>query len=352
MWAPFISLLATGEGTKLNEDYLKWLTGLGGARLDRCCGWTPIRDLDDKALVAAVRVFEDARKFQGLLGRAVQQLVVNWENTMGVRAPQKTWMGALLLKMNKVWPRFRVHIHSGISWTGAPLLRQETRFSLSRQFQEDLSVGKWQVRQSDLLNSRPRESQHDFFLFHLIQVLGSNRLRGKISSNEPILASETLESPIFPKLPTVNTESFRVLLRTLAGLEDYARVNSHAPTRRQIHPKLHNSTWDRSCLYCFFHHKQHFVDSEWHSFFECPLIHHPRREFLLLTRLESIFENGSSVENLALLIARVREDRRLLNALARFALQVREHREKWFWQLSSEAMKQRLARKLEMYFCI
>ena len=116
---------------------------------------------------------------------------------MGVRAPQKTWMGALLLKMNKVWPRFRVHIHGGISWTGAPLLRQETRFSLSRQFQEDLTVGKWQVRQSDLLNSRPRESQDDFFLFHLIQVLGSNRLRAKISSNEPILTSETLESPIF-----------------------------------------------------------------------------------------------------------------------------------------------------------
>ena len=153
-------------------------------------------------------------------------------------------------------------------------------------------------------------------------------------------------------MPTVNTESFRVLLRTLAGLEDFARVNSHAPTRRQIHPKLHNSTWDRSCLYCFFHHQQHFVDSEWHSFFECPLIQNPRREFILLTRLESIFENGSSVENLALLIARVREDHRLLNALARFALQVREHREKWFWQLSSEAMKQSLARKLEMYFCL
>ena len=56
------------------------------------------------------------------------------------------------------------------------------------------------------------------------------------------------------------------------------------------------------------------------------------------------------MENLALLIARVREDQRLVNALARFALQVREHREKWFWQLSSEAMKQSLARKLDMYF--
>ena len=68
--------------------------------------------------------------------------------------------------------------------------------------------------------------------------------------------------------------------------------------------------------------------------------------------LRVLFLNGSSVESLALLIARVREDRRSVNALARFALQVREHREKWFWQLSSEAMKQSLARKLEMYFCI
>ena len=82
------------------------------------------------------------------------------------------------------------------------------------------------------------------------------------------------------------------------------------------------------------------------------LVHPPRREFILLARLETIFENGSSVENLALLIARVREDQRVVNALARFALQVREHREKWLWQLSSEAKKQRLARKLEMYFCI
>ena len=137
---------------------------------------------------------------------------------MGVRAPQKTWMGALLGQMHKVWPRFRVHLHNGINWTGAPFLRQETRFSLSRQFQEDLRIRKWQVRQSGILNSRPRESQQDFFLFHLIQVLSSGRLREKITLNEPILDTETLQSPIFPELPTLNTESFRVLLRTLAGL--------------------------------------------------------------------------------------------------------------------------------------
>jgi hypothetical protein len=77
------------------------------------------------------------------------------------------------------------------------------------------------------------------------------------------------------------------------------------------------------------------------------LVHPPRREFILLTRLETIFENGSSVENLALLIDRVREDKRLVNALPRFALQVREYREKWFCQLSSEAMKWRLCTLLD-----
>ena len=81
------------------------------------------------------------------------------------------------------------------------------------------------------------------------------------------------------------------------------------------------------------------MDSEWHSFFECPLIHSPRREFSLLTQLESNFENGGSVEKFALLVARVREEKRLVNASARYALQVREHREHWFRQLSSEALK-------------
>ena len=56
----------------------------------------------------------------------------------------------------------------------------------------------------------------------------------------------------------------------------------------------------------------------------------PRREFILLTQLESIFENGSSVEKIALLVARVREENILVNAFARFALPVRENREHWF----------------------
>ena len=162
---------------------MKWLTGLGGARLERCRGWTPIRDLDDKAVVAAMRIFEDARQFQGLLGRAVQQLLLNWENTSGSRACWKTWMGALLGRVNPVWPRFRVHLSHNLSWTGAPRLRVETKFSLARQFQQDLWIHKWQARQGALLASRPRVTQQDYIFFHIIAALGSASLREKRCSN-------------------------------------------------------------------------------------------------------------------------------------------------------------------------
>ena len=72
----------------------------------------------------------------------------------------------------------------------------------------------------------------------------------------------------------------------------------------------------------------------------------------ILTRLDSFFVARSSVEDLALLVARVREDKKLVNALARFALQVQEYRNSWFQQLSSEAMQKSLADKLERCFYI
>ena len=359
MWAPFISMLAVVEGTgddeetrnPVNTAYFKWLTGLGGAKLDRCRGWTSVRELDDKALVAAVRVFEDARKFQGLLGRAVHQLVLNWEHTWDSKRSARTWMGALLSRVRVVWPRFRVQLSHPVSWTGAPMLRVETRFSLARQFHEDLWIHQWRVRQCNVLTLRPRDNQQDFLLFHILAVLGSGSLREKILQQQPVAASDTLSTPIFPELPNVCTASFRMLLRTLAGVADFARTNAHY-RRRATHPRLHNSTWDRSCLYCFYHHQQFYLDSEWHSFLECPLVHSSRREFLLLTKLDCFFEKDCTVENLALLVARIREDRKLVNAFARFARQICDSRECWFRQLSSEATKQQFANMLEMRFNI
>ena len=71
-----------------------------------------------------------------------------------------------------------------------------------------------------------------------------------------------------------------------------------------------------------------------------------------ITKLSTIFENDCSVENFALLVARVREDKHLVNALARFARQIHDSRQCWFRQLSSEATKQRLAVMLETRFNI
>ena len=149
----------------------------------------------------------------------------------------------------------------------------------------------------------------------------------------------------------VCTASFRMLLRTVAGVADFARTNAHY-RRRAAHPRLHKSTWDRSCLYCFYHYQQFYLDSEWHSFLECPLVHSSRREFLLLTKLDCFFEKDCTVENLALLVARIREDRKLVNAFARFARQICDSRECWFRQLSSEATKQQFAEMLGVRFNI
>ena len=63
----------------------------------------------------------------------------------------------------------------------------------------------------------------------------------------------------------------------------------------------------------------------------------------MLTKLETFFEGTSSVEKLALLVARIRDDSSLVNAFARFSLQVQCSRKVWFRRLSSEAKKTELA---------
>ena len=120
----------------------------------------------------------------------------------------------------------------------------------------------------------------------------------------------------------MNTDSFRVLLRTLAGFEDFARTTSHH-TRRNCHLTLRTSHYSRGCLYCCFHHSMHCLDSEWHSIFDCPLNLAAREEFLLLTKLDHLFESRSSVEQLALLIAHIREKSSLVHALARLRFRFR-----------------------------
>ena len=88
------------------------------------------------------------------------------------------------------------------------------------------------------------------------------------------------------------------------------------------------------------------MDSEWHAYLDCPLTEKARREFLLLTKLETCFRGTSSVEKLALLIARIRDDSRLIDAFARFSLQVQCIRKVSIRRLSSEAKKVELAARI------
>ena len=87
------------------------------------------------------------------------------------------------------------------------------------------------------------------------------------------------------------------------------------------------------------------LDSEWHSIFDCPLNVATRNEFLSLPKLDSFFENRSTVEKFALLIAHIRENGSLVNVLARFALEIQINRRNWFRQLSTEANRRALAAK-------
>ena len=88
------------------------------------------------------------------------------------------------------------------------------------------------------------------------------------------------------------------------------------------------------------------MDSEWHAYLDCPLTENARREFVLLTKLETCFHGTSSVEKLALLVARIRDDSRLIDAFARFSLQVQCIRKVSFRSLSSAAKKVELAARI------
>ena len=155
MWAPF--MVANGEGghsSRVNTEYLKWMHGFWKARLEQCYGWMPFRNLDRKALAASVRVLDDALLHEGLLLRAVRQLVLNCEHTGSARQNVRTWCGALLQRIHVVWPQFRIQLLGRLSWTGGPPLGRH-REPLANQFLEGLRVHQWQVRQCGVLSARP-----------------------------------------------------------------------------------------------------------------------------------------------------------------------------------------------------
>ena len=151
---------------------------------------------------------------------------------------------------------------------------------------------------------------------------------------------------VFPFLPTAPTGSVRVMLRTLAGMEDFARVNSHH-ARTGTHPGLAEHSFGRNCLTCYYRSGYLHMDSEWHSILACPLHAKTRREFILSTGLRAPFQAPCSIDSLIMLIVLVRGDQHLVHAFARLLYQIQFARRRMFKHLSSAGPRSTLATMLE-----
>ena len=153
------------EKGSLSREFAGWLLGFGSRPCsERLIGWVELRDLAVQATARAVRALHDAQRHGGLLALAISQLHFNWESSRN----SITWFGQLLQEIHDVWPRFKLSCTSGISWTGAPPAdKVET---LGRRFSTAVWQSRWLDRQLSVLSKKPKVSQQDFLLFHILPV--------------------------------------------------------------------------------------------------------------------------------------------------------------------------------------
>ena len=140
---------------------------------------------------------------------------------------------------------------------------------------------------------------------------------------------------IFDALPAADTGAVRVLLRTLTGLEDFARTNAHY-SRRSVHPNLSNDRLKHSCLYCLICKCEIVHDSEWHAFCECQHFAAARGRFCFGTALQINCSNPCTVDDRCSLVTAAPGRPSSSGELARFALNIRSSRRHLFRQLSSD----------------
>ena len=328
---------------------LSLLLEFGRARADRMVGWLTIRDLDLKGAASVVRLLtasvsgnpslvqDNSKPVNGLLRRAVRQMCLNWESTKGWER-RHTWLGRTLKLIHRAWPEFRLTWgDGGLTLSGVPA--QHRRARLSDAFLEDATRQQWQTRQTKLLRTILTTHQEDYFLKSYLLYSCTDENRQALGDNDRARVSP-LSGAIFPVLPQADTGAVRALLRTLAGLEDFARINAHHP-RRRVHPDLSNDQLKHSCLYCLTQTSAIVEDSEWHAFCECPGLIAPRERFCFSTKIEIKCSKPCSVDDLCSLLAGVAGSPRLSGELARFALNIRSFRRHLFRQLSSDGLSGR-----------
>ena len=298
-----------------------------------------LRDLAVHATARAVRTLHGAQRHGGLLALAVCQLHFNWESSRN----SITWFGQLLQEIHAVWPRFKLSCASGISWTGVPPAdKVET---LGRRFSAAVWQSRWLDRQLSVLSKRPKISQQDVLLFHILLFGKEDDFRQIVENRRNIDRSCLSLDAIFSTKHSVSVRSFRRLLRFAAGLEDYARTSGHYP-RRHIFPELAREDLKRTCLFCYVHCNHKILDSEWHSFFSCPACENPRHIFckafprfydLFFPQHDPLHETAGptqdQITSLANIIYEARFSRNLTNELARFVSGIHACRQREFSSL-------------------
>jgi hypothetical protein len=143
---------------------------------------------------------------------------------------------------------------------GTPPSAGDSPSRLAGLYYEKVRTNKWVDRQISILRNRPSDSQQDFVVYN---ILAARMDANSNADNLNTMRDSCCSSVIFRIKPTVSTNMFRTLLRFLAGLEDFARINAHY-ARRDKHPVLSNPVFKRSCLSCLLRRDINIIDSEWH----------------------------------------------------------------------------------------
>ena len=329
LWATYIDQRHKGVG----RNFASWLLGFGRrVRSERVAGWIPFRDLDLKGEASVVRMLADGLRVGGLLTRALRQLHQNWVHAPALER-KHTWLGRALKMIRKVWPRFTLESCNvnGLKFSGLP---QDYKGSCPHvAYFADASSLVWKRRQNQVLRAPPSIHKQDYPLHALLKMACSPADLQQLAQPRREMVAPLSET-IFTVLPSADTEAVRVMLRTLAGMEDFARVNAHHD-RRAVFPDLSLACFKHCCLYCLVNLGQSVVDSEWHAVCECPSVSAARTRFQTRTDIDVTTVHVCTVDDLSRVVFRVNHDNKLSGAFSHFMYDIRATRRHVFRKLSS-----------------
>ena len=138
-----------------------------------------------------------------------------------------------------------------------------------------------------------------------------------------------------------------MLVRTFAGVEDFARVNAHYMRRRYI-SGLANDRYSRCCLACLTHTGKRVLDSEWHALLDCPSHAAARARFTLATNFSLDNETESTSKDLSRIVKYTRNSASWLGELAKFLLNIRTTRRRDHRHLTSNGPNGRIKVSLRL----